>query len=86
MTGPHQIIHQVELRLGQAVSPSAPEVEVQVSHGLKTTVEGGVGVDGINKISVLSTEPGDRSGEHSPALLRGLIDKVGFDLIPPPPS
>ena len=69
MTRPHQIIHQVELRLGKAEPPASPEVEVQVPHGHKTTVEGGVGVDWINKISVLSAEPGGRSGEHSPALV-----------------
>ena len=45
MTGSHQIVHQIKLRLGEAVPASCPEVEVQVTHGLKTTVEGSVGVD-----------------------------------------
>ena len=45
MTGPEQILHQIKLRLGQTVPASSPEVEVQVSHGLKTTVERGVGMD-----------------------------------------
>ena len=45
MTRPHQIIHQVELRLGKAEPPASPEVEVQVPDGHKTPVEGGVGVD-----------------------------------------
>ena len=58
MTGPHHIVHQVKLRLGQTVPASSPQVEVQVSHGLKTTVERGVGVERINKICVLSVQPG----------------------------
>ena len=45
MTGPHQIIHQVELRLALAEPPASPGVEVQVPHRHKTPVEGGVGVD-----------------------------------------
>ena len=59
MTAAHQIVHQVKLRLGQAKPPSTPEVEIQVADGLKTTIEGGVSVERINKIGVLFSQPED---------------------------
>ena len=70
MTPPHQVVHQVELGLGQAVAASSAQVEVQVTHGHQATVERGVGVDGIYKVCVLSAQSGGRSGEHRTEVLK----------------
>ena len=61
VTASHEVRDEVKLRLVPPVPAPTTRVEVDVTYRDQTAVEGGVGVNGINELSVPRVEPGSRA-------------------------
>ena len=57
VTAGHEVDHEVELRLVPAEPATAAGVEVHVTDRDEAAVEGGVCVNGVNKLSVIGLKP-----------------------------